>query len=312
MQEEAPGIPAKLGRALGNWVASTRRWVHSSGIPARNEPRIGLALGGGFARGIAHVGVLRVLEENHIPVRYISGVSAGAIVAAAFASGATTAEIERVARSMKFSDVARWTISRLGLAVSERMIRFLQRFLKATTFEEMRVPLAVVASDITTGKPAIFRGKGDVILPIRASCSYPGLFEPVRYNKHLLVDGMVTMDIPVAPLREMGATHVVAVPLPPPDDSVDPQNMLSVVGRCLHLLSARAEKQWVRESSLVITPQVAHIGWRSFEDAGELIAAGEKAALAVLPRIRSWFPNGSGEPKPAAKTSPQQISAAWD
>lgn len=312
MPEQEPGIPGKLGRAIGNWVATTHRWVRRTGIPARNEPRIGLALGGGFARGIAHVGVLRVFEKNNIPIRYIAGVSAGSIVAAAFASGATTAEIERVARSMKFRDVARWTISLLGLAASERMVRFLGRTLKATTFEQMRIPLAVVASDLTTGQPAVFRGKGDVILPIRASCSYPGLFQPVRHGKHLLVDGMVTMDIPVAPLREMGATHVVAVVLPPPDDSVDPQNMLSVVNRCLQILSARVETRRPREASLVIAPKVAHIGWRSFDNATELIEAGQKAALAVLPEIRSWFPKGSGESRPdriADRRSPQILGS---
>ena len=131
----------------------------------------------------------------------------------------------------------------------------------------MRIPLAVVASDLTAGAPAVFRDKGDVVMPIRASCSYPGLFQPVRYMNHCLVDGMISMDVPAAPLRRMGATHVVSVALPMPTETVDPQNMLSVVTRCFQIMNARTESQWRRHSNLVITPDVKDIGWNSFENA---------------------------------------------
>jgi len=282
----------------GSWWSSARQWIRSgapagaqdSGQDARHETRLGLALGGGFARGIAHVGVLRAFERAGVPIHYIAGVSSGSIVASAFASGSSSDEIELVARKMRFSDIARWRFSRRGLLETDPLRHFLARLLKVLTFENMRIPLAVVASDLTAAAPAVFRDRGDVVLPIRASCAYPGLFQPVRYMNHCLVDGMISMDVPAAPLRRMGATHVVAVSLPMPSEMVDPQNMLSVVTRCFQILSARTESQWRRHSNIVITPDVKDTGWNSFENAQYLIDAGERAADAVLPQIQRWFP----------------------
>lgn len=280
----------------GNWWEEARRWIKTSPLNSQREVRIGLALGGGFARGIAHVGVLRVLEQEKIPIHCIAGVSSGSIVASAFASGSSSDEIERVARTMRFSDIARWRLSRNGLVGSDPMTQFLARLLKTFNFEKMLIPLAVVASDLTAGAPVVFRDKGDVVLPIRASCSYPGLFQPVRYLDHCLVDGMISMDVPAAPLRRMGATHVVSVVLPTPNETVDPQNMLSVVSRCFQILNARTEAQWRRYSNVVICPEVKDVRWNAFESAQQLIEAGERAARAALPHIRKWFPARVDEP----------------
>ena len=118
-----------------------------------SPPRIGLALGGGFARGIAHAGVLEVFEKNRIPIHCITGVSAGSIVAAAYASGVEPSEIARVGCSMRFGDVSSWTLCRMGFLGSERMKRFLERLLKLYRFEEMRIPLGVIASDLCAGRP---------------------------------------------------------------------------------------------------------------------------------------------------------------
>ena len=148
--------------------------------------------------------MLDVFERNGIPIHCITGVSAGSIVAAAYASGASPAEIARAGCAMRFGDVARWSLCRMGFVVSERMKRFLERLLKAYRFEEMRIPLGVLATDLCTGQPVCFRDSGDVFLPIRASCSYPGLFQPVRYNGRLLVDGAMSMEIPAALARALG------------------------------------------------------------------------------------------------------------
>ncbi len=285
-----------MADGISGWWRDARRWIQT-GADVRQETRIGLALGGGFARGIAHVGVLRAFERARVPIHCIAGVSAGAIVASAFASGASSHEIEEVAHTMRFSDVARWRFSKRGLVGSDPMTKFLARLLKVFEFEKMRIPLAVIASDLTAGAPAVFREKGDVVLPIRASCSYPGFFQPVRYMNHCLVDGMISMDVPAAPLRRMGATRVISVALPTPNETVDPQNMLSVVTRCFQIMTARTESQWRRHSNMVITPEVKDIGWNSFASAEHLIEAGERAAAAVLPQIQGWF---SSEPKEPA------------
>ena len=124
------------------WLEALRRWAGGSGsAPPRRSRSVGLALGGGFARGIAHVGVLRVFEQYNIPIEFVAGVSAGAIVAAAYASGATPDEIGKVGAAMRFADVARWSLSRMGLVASERMDLFLQKLLKRFRFEEMKIPL---------------------------------------------------------------------------------------------------------------------------------------------------------------------------
>ena len=125
--------------ALG-WLEATAQWFRSGLAKKSGEPRIGLALGGGFARGIAHIGVLRALEKNNIPIHAVAGVSSGAIVAAAMASGSSADEIQQIALSMKFRDIARWTVNLLGLAGNDRMITFLGRLLKTNRFEEMQDP----------------------------------------------------------------------------------------------------------------------------------------------------------------------------
>jgi NTE family protein len=258
--------------------------------PAAESPvRIGLALGGGFARGIAHAGVLNVLEHHHIPIHCITGVSAGSIVAAAYASGATPDEIAQAGCSMRFGDVGRWSLRRLGLFGSQRMTRFLERLLKTYRFEEMRVPLGVVATDLATGESVPFAGTGIVFDPIRASCSYPGLFQPVCLHGRLLVDGNMSVGVPAALARQLGATHVISVPLPAAVPGAVPSNMFQVVSRCFQILQSRMEDDWRGETDMVITPDVRGVGWNAFGNGSQLVQAGEAAALAALPRIQEWL-----------------------
>jgi NTE family protein len=275
-------------------TAQKRDWLHGTtgwrrDFLDKSEPRIGLALGGGFARGIAHVGILRVLEREHIPLHCITGVSAGAIVAAAFASGANSAEIGAVGASMRFADVAAWNLCRLGLVGSERMIKFLPRLLRHMKFEDMQIPLGIVATDVGKGEPVLFRDKGDVTLAIRASCSYPGLFRPVEASGRVLVDGAISVEVPALLARKMGATRVISVCIPAPREVPAPHNMLEVVNRCFQIMMARTEESWRKYSDSVITPEIGAIVWDGFSNAQRLIEAGEAAAEKALPRIRKWL-----------------------
>src|SRR5215831_4879390 len=249
-------------------------------------PKIGLALGGGFARGVAHAGVLAAFERHGVPIHCITGVSAGSIVAAAYASGATPEEIARAGCAMRFGDVARWSLCRMGFVVSERMKRFLERLLKAHRFEEMRIPLGIIATDLCTGQPVRFRDRGDVVLPIRASCSYPGLFQPVRYNGRLLVDGAISMEIPAALARHLGATHVISVHLPAQAADKAPTNVFQVVNRCFQIMQTRTEDSWRRESDLYgerVRPSFPAIptGHRRLSEAIRSLVRGEFADLAL-------------------------------
>lgn len=255
----------------------------------RGPARIGLALGGGFARGIAHIGVLRVFEQERIPLSFIGGVSAGSIVAASYASGSTPREIEAVARMMRFNDVASWTLSFKGFADSRRMELFLKRSLKQHRFEDMRIPLAVVATCLNEARPVVFQKEGDVLLPIRASCSYPGMFLPIEHGPHVLVDGAMTMELPAKPLKQMGATHVVAVCLPIEKGARQLDHVFQVINRSFQVMQHHMESQWRLHANCVLTPDVAKIGWDGFEHIDDLIEAGEKAARQALPQIRSWL-----------------------
>ena len=258
-----------------------------AGPPA--VPRIGLALGGGFARGIAHAGVLRIFEQHGIPLHCITGVSAGAIVAAAYASGAEADEIARVGCSMRFRDVAKWSICRMGVMGSERMKRFLEGLLKTYRFEEMRIPLGVVATDLCTGKAVSFRDTGDVFLPIRASCAYPGLFQPVACDDRLLVDGAMSMEIPAVVARELGATHVISVALPAPACRRPPKDVFQVIRRCFQIMQGRSEDGWRSASDLIIAPDLKSIEWNGFASGPEMLKAGEAAALEAMPIVESWL-----------------------
>ncbi len=287
----------KTARPLDGWFARLRRFSRQKApaatqIPLVTPPRIGLALGGGFARGIAHAAVLEVLERHRIPIHCITGVSAGSIVAAAYASGATPAEIARAGCAMRFGDVARWSLCRMGFVVSERMKRFLEKLLKRYRFEEMRIPLGVLATDLCTGEAVSFHDQGDVFLPIRASCSYPGLFRPVSYDGRLLVDGAISMEIPALLARQLGATHVIAIHLPAQAGHRLPTNVFQVVNRSFQILQRANENGWRKESNLVITPDVTGVEWDGFECGPAMLKAGEAAALAALPKIESWLAAG--------------------
>ncbi len=285
----------KLGSLWTALRGSTRLRVPPRRYVAPEQPRIGLALGGGFARGVAHAGVLEVFEKNNIPIHCITGVSAGSIVAAAYASGATPAEIARAGCAMRFGDVARWSLCRMGFVVSERMKRFLERLLKNYRFEEMRIPLGIIATDLATGQAVSFRDSGDVFLPVRASCSYPGLFQPVRHQGRLLVDGAMSMEIPALLARQLGATRVISVHLPAHGSAAAaaPRNVFEVVNRCFQIMQNRTEDSWRRDSDLVIQPNVRGINWNGFECGPDMVRAGAAAATAVVPLVQSWF----GEPE---------------
>ncbi len=186
----------------------------------------------------------------------------------------------------------------MGFMGSERMQRFLSALLKQHTFEEMRIPLGVVATDLCTGEPVSFRDSGDVFVPIRASCSYPGLFHPVRLVDQLLVDGAMSVEIPARLVRELGATHVVSVYLPAPPCRRPPTDVFQVVRRCFQIMQRRNEQRWREDSDLLITPDLRSIEWDGFDSGPELVKAGEAAALAALPTIQAWLQTQSDQPAP--------------
>jgi NTE family protein len=260
----------------------------NTGEPKR-IPAIGIALGGGFARGIAHIGVLKVLEEEGVPIRVIAGTSVGSLIGAAYCSGLSIAELEEVAQRVRFTTFARWTLSRCGFATTDRMIAFLTRTLKVRTFEELRIPLGVTATDFNTGEAAVFN-TGSIIDPVRASCAYPGMFLPVLINGHWMVDGMLSHPVPSRPLRDMGADRVLAVHLKGQwSKSTAPRHLFDVIGQSFAIAQDRMSSAWRNAADLVIEPDVAGFDYDDFKRADELMRVGELAMRNAMPEVRKWM-----------------------
>src|SRR5215204_4087825 len=254
------------------------------------RPKIGLALSGGAARGMAHVGVLRALEENNIPVSCIAGTSAGAIVGGAWASGMSLEELAELGRELRWRKVGRITMSRLGILSNERLERYLRKRLPCTTFEDLKHPFAAVATDLKTGEPVILRDHGDLPFAIRASSTVPGLYVPVTDSEgRRLVDGGLVAVIPATVVRSLGADIVIAVDVNG-DGATFMGPLSSVFGVLLHsmLVVQKISSRYQLElSDCVIQPKIAHIRWDQMRRADELMEAGYEAALQSIPKIQS-------------------------
>ncbi len=291
-----------LGRIIRSVQAFGRELSGKGAAPELRIPTIGVALGGGFARGMAHIGVLKVLEQEGIPVRVIAGTSVGALIGACYCSGLSVEELERVARSVRFTTFARWTVSRYGFASNDRMVQFLNRTLKVKTFEELRIPLGVTATDFKTGEGVVFHS-GSIIDPIRASCAYPGMFLPVEIRGRWLVDGMLSHPVPTSPLHEMGADRVIAVHLRGQwSKDGAPRHLFDVIGQSFAIAQDQMSHLWRGAADVIVEPDVAGFAYDDFKRAGELITSGEIATRKVLPEIRKWLE--TPETSAAAKAHP--------
>jgi NTE family protein len=255
----------------------------------KNErPRVGLALSGGVARGIAHVGVLRVLEEHNIPVDYIAGTSAGSLVAAAYAAGMTVDEIAKIGRNLRWRDVGRMTLSRLGVQSNVRMEEYARALLPVKRFEDLRIPLAVVATDLRSGS-AVIMTEGDVAFSIRASCALPGWYVPVT-DEHgrQLVDGGLVANVPTAAVRLLGADVVIAVDVNSEGAKFigPPHSIIGVILQSIMVVQRTAAIHQLHDADVVIRPKTGHIRWDEMGRADELITIGEQAARPTIERIK--------------------------
>ena len=271
-------------------LRSAREWLRafSNGFAEKDprRPRVGLALAGGFARGIAHVGVLRVFREAGIPVDMVAGTSVGALIGAAYCSGASLETMEIVASQTKFGDFGRWSPSWLGLATNQRIEQFLAKFTTITQFEDLKTPLAIAATDINAGLPVYYYRKGPIGPPLRASCAYPGLFAPIQFEGRTLVDGFLTALVPYEGLLLMGAEVVIAVYLEP-GMSGEPRTFTDILSRSFNVIQKHADLEWRQYVDVVIEPDVTPFVWDDFSKTNEMIRAGEEAAMKSLTAIRA-------------------------
>ena len=261
-----------------------------SGMPkieaAAPRRTLGVALGGGFARGMVHIGVLKVLEEERIPIAAISGTSSGAIMGAAFCSGLSAVQMAEIGRRLRFKDFARWTMERGGFCSNDRLGELLTRTCPSKDFSDLRIPLVVVATELISGQPAIFR-QGSISEAVRASCAYPGMFTPVTVNGVLHVDGMLSYEVPTTPLKQMGLDYVMGVHLRARwSQNGAPRHFFDVIGQCFAIAQTRMSLQWENDADMLLKPNVDGFAFDDFARADELIAIGEESMRAALPALK--------------------------
>jgi NTE family protein len=272
------------------------------------RPGVGLALGGGFARGFAHLGILRVLEEQNIPISHIAGTSVGSILGAAYASGAPLERLVDTCRTLRLRDIARWRVSRLGLASNYCLGDLIERVFESRRFEDLRIPMSVVTTDLASGEPVVFT-HGPLVEVIRASCAFPGLFEPVEIGTRFLADGGLVAPVPTLAARAMGngihgktaANIVIGVSVGMHDGYRGaPANIFQVVSRAVSAAQKHQAEIWERQADLVLRPEVQSLAWDDFDRTAEAIDAGAAAARRALPRIRQLLELAAPSRLPAA------------
>ena len=286
--------------------------VHSGTGTLSLRAGVGLALGGGFARGFAHLGVLKVFQEHNVRVSLIAGSSVGSILGAAYASGAPLERIVDSCRTLRFRDIARWRVSRLGLASNQRLGALIERVFGSCQFEDLEIPLAVVATDLASGEPAVFT-QGNLVDAIRASCAFPGLFEPVQIGTRCLADGGLVAPVPTHAAHLLGAQTVIGVSVGMQDGHRGvPTNIFQVVSRALSAAQKHQLELWERHADLVLRPDVQFLAWDDFARADEAIEAGAAAALRALPRIEKLLEQKSEAEMPSeAEQVLRKRSPVW-
>lgn len=251
-------------------------------------PRIGLALGGGAARGFAHVGVIQVLEEAGIRPSLVSGTSAGSVVAALYASGKTGKQLQHVAETMEEATIADWTLPLFnrGMLRGDALARYVNGQVGAKLIEDMTLPLGIVATDLNTGQGMLFQ-RGDTGTAVRASSAVPAVFLPVRISGHEYVDGGLVSPVPVRAARQMGAELVIAVDISNAPESNLAGGTLDVLLQTLSIMSKSINYFELKEADVVVRPALLGVSSADFGSRKKSIEAGRQAMLQLMPQLRA-------------------------
>ena len=257
-------------------------------VPERRQARIGLALGGGAARGFAHVGVIQVLEEAGLHPQVVAGTSAGSLVAALYASGKTSQDLRRVAETMEEAEITDWMLPILnrGALRGEALARYVNTQVGGRPIEQMKIPLGIVATDLHTGEAVTFR-RGNTGSAVRASSAVPAVFQPVRIGEREYVDGGLVAPVPVRQVREMGANFVIAV-----DISSDPEgnpagDTFQILMQTFAIMGKSINTLALREAEFVVRPPLSGVKSADFGARRRSIEAGRSVMLAMLPQLRN-------------------------
>ena len=255
-----------------------------------DRKKVGLALSGGGARGFAHVGVLKALSENSIPIDYIAGTSAGSFVGAAYAAGMSIDEIVAIGPKVSWFAMSGFSYSPRGLLSNAAMGKFIETTLPVQNFEDLKIPLAIVACDFARGGEVVLKETGSLAQAVRASCAIPGVFVPITDAKgRMLVDGGVVSPMPTRAVKKLGAELIIAVDLLSTGSTYwgTPKTLLGMLFQSAMLMLRTASKNQHYRANVIIEPEIAHIRPDEMGRRDELIELGEKAALEKIDEIKT-------------------------
>ncbi|OZV70082.1 patatin-like phospholipase family protein [Winogradskyella aurantia] len=246
---------------------------------------IGLALGGGAVLGAAHVGVLRRLEEYNIEVQHIAGTSIGAFVGAFFAFGKSCDEISRIASQLKWVDISAISLTRYGLLSNEKLGELIIEHIGEKNIEDSDIPLAIIATDITSGKKIVL-DKGPLATAVMASTCIPGIFNPVEINGTMLVDGGIVENVPVKTMKEKGVDFIIGVDLNSNHKYQKPDNILDVIMNSFHFLIQKSDKLQSKEADLLIEPDLSEFNRSDTNHVDALIKKGYEDSKQPLEQLK--------------------------
>ncbi|HUL29026.1 MAG TPA: patatin-like phospholipase family protein [Thermodesulfobacteriota bacterium] len=261
-------------------------------VPAKIEPppppkpaKIALVLGAGSSKGFAHVGVLKVLETNKVPIHMIIGTSVGSAVGSLYAYGYNAFQLQKISFSIEKGDVVDLIIPDNGFIKGEKLEEFINKTLNYTPMEKLKIPFYAVATDVQSGQEVVF-GRGNTGQAVRASCSIPGVFRPVKIGERVYVDGGVVSPVAVDAAKRLGADVVIAVDISKDDDRTKPEGTMETIFQSLNIMYSKLASIQVTQADIVIRPKVGYINSSDFSKRHEAILEGEKAAVEALPQIR--------------------------
>jgi NTE family protein len=243
--------------------------------------KVGLALGGGAALGAAHIGVLKALEEMDIKVDYISGTSIGALIASLYAFGRSWQEMKDIALELRWLDISALSLSKYGILSNKDMGELLEKYIGNVTFEEADIPLAVIATNISTGEKVVL-DKGPVAPAVMASTAIPGIFNPVKLKGKMLVDGGIVENVPISPLKKMGAEYIIGVDLNAKYANEDPSNIIEILLNSFNFTLMTAAKIQTQQADALIKPDLATFSKVNINQTEGLLEAGHQEAKNVL------------------------------
>jgi NTE family protein len=248
--------------------------------------KIGLALGGGGAKGFAHIGVIKMLEASGIHPDVVAGTSAGSVVGALYASGMDAFQLQETAFGLDEAKIRDVRLFSGGLVQGQALQDYVNRLVHKQPIEQLKIPFAAVATELETGKRTVFV-RGNTGQAVRASSSIPGVFEPTEIGGRHYVDGGVVAPVPVDAARQLGADFVIAVDISARPDGSNPQGMMNIVGQSIDIMGQQLAAQETARADVVIRPRLAGIGPTDFEQKNQAILEGERATLAAIPQIRA-------------------------